>query len=571
MARSSPFCTDVAKVCNAPIFHVNADDPEAVVEVSKMAAEWRFAWGKDVVIDLVCYRRYGHNETDEPSFTQPLMYKIIRQMPKALEKYAKKLQDEGVVSKEWYESRVATYDKVCEDAYGRAKKETAIRNRDWLDSPWEKFFDGREELAVPTTGISEEHLVHIAQRFSEEPPEIHLHSGLKRTLAARRDLLKARMADWAMGEAFAFGSLLREGVHVRLSGQDVERGTFSHRHHMLHDQVVDRKTYCSLQNMWPSQAQYTVCNSSLSEYGVLGFELGYSLTNPNALICWEAQFGDFANTAQCIIDQFIASGQVKWVRQSGITLLLPHGMEGMGPEHSSARLERFLQLSNDDPDVLPPELELQHTFDALQLREANWFVCNCTTPANLFHVLRRQIALPYRKPLVIMTPKSLLRLPEARSAFEQFIGDTKFQPVLPDIGPAAQHAQTVQKVLFCSGRVYYDLMKERERLGLNEEVAVVRVEQLFPFPYRKLAQVLAQFPTARLCWVQEEHKNAGAWAFVQPRFATLLDRVDPKKRPIKYCGRAPSASTATGNKHMHLVETSKLLSDALGDVTNVIF
>lgn len=399
------------------------------------------------------------------------------------------------------------YEKICEEAYNQAKQETHIKFKDWLDSPWSGFFEGKDPLKSSPTGIKEDTLVHIGKRFSSPPPnaaEFVIHKGIERILKARMEMVEARQIDWALGEAMAFGSLLKEGIHVRLSGQDVERGTFSHRHHVLHHQNVDKATYRPLSYLYPGnlnriicsitannsyihklffclniflsdQAPYTVCNSSLSEYGVLGFEVGYSVTNPNALVMWEAQFGDFNNTAQCIIDQFISSGQAKWVRQSGIVLLQPHGLEGMGPEHSSARLERFLQMSADDPDYFPPECE---EFAVRQLHDINWIVANCTTPANLFHILRRQIALPFRKPLILMTPKSLLRHPEARSSFDLMLEGTEFLRIIPEEGVAAENPNKVKRLLFCSGKVYYDLKKGRADKKMDDSVAIARIEQV---------------------------------------------------------------------------------------------
>ncbi|KAH9498408.1 hypothetical protein Btru_008193 [Bulinus truncatus] len=558
-SRSSPYCTDVARVVNAPIFHVNADDPEAVIYVCKVAADWRATFGKDVVIDLVCYRRFGHNEIDEPMFTQPLMYKKIAKQPTVLAKYAEQLINNSVLSQQEYEEEISKYDKICEEAYSLAKKETAVSNIDWLDSPWKGFFEGRDPMVLPKTGISEDVLKHIGTVFSTPPEDFVIHGGLKRVLKARAEMVEARQVDWALGEALAFGSLLKEGIHVRLSGQDVERGTFSHRHHVLHHQTIDKKTIMPLNNLYPDQATYTVCNSSLSEYGVLGFEVGYSITNPNALVIWEAQFGDFANTAQCIIDQFISSGQAKWVRQSGIVLLLPHGFEGMGPEHSSARLERFLQLSNDDPDYFPPE---GPNFEIQQLHETNWFVGNFTTPANLFHALRRQIALSFRKPLVVCTPKSLLRLPEARSSFDDMNEGTRFQRLIPESGVSAQNPLKVKKLILCTGKIYYELVKEREQKNLLEDIAISRVEQLTPFPFDLVKQELEKYPKARLCWAQEEHKNAGAWSYIRPRIKTVL-RKQGIYRKIEYAGRFSSAAAATGNKQMHLMELSQLLEKTL--------
>ncbi|XP_017790806.1 PREDICTED: 2-oxoglutarate dehydrogenase, mitochondrial isoform X2 [Habropoda laboriosa] len=601
-SRSSPYCTDVARVVNAPIFHVNSDDPVAVMHVCKVAAEWRATFHKDVVIDIVSYRRNGHNEIDEPMFTQPLMYRKIKNTPPVLDKYAKSLIDDCVVTAEEVKDVKDKYEKICEEAYTNARQETHIKYKDWLDSPWSGFFEGKDPLKVSPTGIKEDTLIHIGKKFSSPPPnaaEFVVHKGIERILKSRMEMIEARTVDWALGEAMAFGSLLKEGIHVRLSGQDVERGTFSHRHHVLHHQTVDKATYRPLCYLYPDQAPYTVCNSSLSEFGVLGFELGYSMTNPNALVCWEAQFGDFNNTAQCIIDQFISSGQAKWVRQSGLVMLQPHGLEGMGPEHSSARLERFLQMSADDPDYFPPESE---EFAVRQLHDINWIVANCSTPANYFHILRRQIALPFRKPLILMTPKSLLRHPEAKSSFDLMLENTEFLRVIPEEGVASQNPSNVKRVLFCSGKVYYELKKARAEKKLDDKVAIARVEQISPFPYDLVKKEAAKYPNAELAWAQEEHKNQGAWTYVQPRFHTALNGTrtvssgnssykgegsggwfsnwfsstkpttvseplpvesdKPKQRTLRYVGRPTAASPATGSKMQHLKELKQLLDES---------
>uniref|UniRef100_A0A2Z5RE50 2-oxoglutarate dehydrogenase complex component E1 n=1 Tax=Reticulitermes speratus TaxID=60591 RepID=A0A2Z5RE50_9NEOP len=558
-SRSSPYCTDVARVVNAPIFHVNSDDPESVMHVCKIAAEWRATFHKDVVIDIVCYRRNGHNEIDEPMFTQPLMYRKIKNTTPGLDKYAERLIQEGVVTPEEVKDVKDKYEKICEESYVNARKETHIKYKDWLDSPWSGFFEGKDPLKVSPTGLKEDTLVHIGKKMSSPPPnaaEFIIHKGIERILKSRMEMVEARVVDWALGEAMAFGSLLKEGIHVRLSGQDVERGTFSHRHHVLHHQAVDKATYRPLCHLYPDQGPYTVCNSSLSEFGVLGFELGYSMTNPNALVCWEAQFGDFNNTAQCIIDQFISSGQAKWVRQSGLVMLLPHALEGMGPEHSSARLERFLQMSSDDPDYFPPESE---EFAVRQLHDINWIVANCSTPANYFHILRRQIALPFRKPLILMTPKSLLRHPEARSSFDLMTENTEFLRVIPEEGVSTENPSAVKKLVFCSGKVYYDLKKARNEKNLDKDIAIARVEQISPFPYDLVKKECAKYPNAILCWAQEEAKNQGAWTYVQPRFNTTLNG----SRDISYAGRPTAASPATGSKMQHLRELKALLDDAM--------
>jgi len=559
-SRSSPYCTDVGRVVNAPIFHVNADDPEAVMLVSNIAAEWRATWHRDVVIDLVGYRRFGHNEIDEPMFTQPTMYTIIKKHPNVLDIYGKKLIDTGVVTKEEVDATIDKYERICEDAYKKAGEETQTYHKHWLDSPWSGFFEGKDPLKVADTGVHEETLTHIGKRFSQGPPnapDFKIHRAMERILKGRGEMVNKREIDWAMGEAMAFGSLLKEGVHVRLSGQDVERGTFSQRHHVLHHQTRDKSTYKPLANLYPDQAPYSVCNSSLSEYGILGFELGYSMTNPNALVLWEAQFGDFANTAQCIIDQFISSGQAKWVRQSGLVMLLPHGMEGMGPEHSSAKPERFLQMASDDPEYFPPEEE---EFAVKQLSNINMIVANCSTPANYFHILRRQIALPFRKALVIMTPKSLLRHPECKSSFDLLTPGTEFQRMILDDGAASRNPAEISKVLFCTGKVYYDLIKERRDRGLEDKIAIHTIEQISPFPFDIMKKVTDTYSNAELFWVQEEHKNMGAWSYVQPRTQTA---VGGYHRLLQYIGRDCAPSPATGSKAAHKKELNAFLDKAM--------
>uniref|UniRef100_A0A8C7LEH4 2-oxoglutarate dehydrogenase complex component E1 n=1 Tax=Oncorhynchus kisutch TaxID=8019 RepID=A0A8C7LEH4_ONCKI len=557
VARSSSYPTDVAKVVNAPIFHVNADDPEAVMYVCNVAAEWRATFHKDVVVDLVCYRRNGHNEMDEPLFTQPLMYKQIKKQKGVLQKYSEKLLAEGAVSRQDYEEEIAKYDKICEEAHARSKDEKILHIKHWLDSPWPGFFnvDGQpKSMTSLSTGLPEEELVHIGYIASSVPVEdFTIHRGLSRILKGRAAMVGQRVCDWALGEYMAFGSLLKEGTHIRLSGQDVERGTFSHRHHVLHDQKIDRRICIPMNHISPNQAPYTVCNSSLSEYGVLGFELGFALASPNALVLWEAQFGDFHNTAQCIIDQFICPGQAKWGRQNGIVLLLPHGMEGMGPEHSSARPERFLQMCNEDPDTYPVS-----EFAVRQLYDCNWIIVNCSTPANYFHVLRRQILQAFRKPLIVITPKSLLRHPEAKSSFDDMLPGTHFQRLIPDSGPVCENPEAVKRIVFCTGKVYYELTRERNNRGNDDTVAIVRIEQLSPFPFDQVKVETDRYPNADLVWCQEEHKNQGYYDYVKPRLRTTVDRT----RPVWYAGRGPAAAPATGNKAAHLVELQRFLDTA---------
>uniref|UniRef100_A0A667YHW1 2-oxoglutarate dehydrogenase complex component E1 n=1 Tax=Myripristis murdjan TaxID=586833 RepID=A0A667YHW1_9TELE len=546
MARSSPYPTDVARVVNAPIFHVNADDPEAVMYVCNVAAEWRATFHKDVVVDLVCYRRMGHNEMDEPMFTQPLMYKQIKKQKGVLLKYAEKLIAEGAVSRQEYEEEIAKYDKICEEAYARSKDEKILHIKHWLDSPWPGFFtlDGQpKSMSCPSTGLTEENLTHIGGIASSVPVEdFTIHGGLSRILKGRADMVKKRTVDWALGEYMAFGSLLKEGIHVRLSGQDVERGTFSHRHHVLHDQNVDKRTCIPMNHLSPDQAPYTVCNSSLSEYGVLGFELGFAMASPNALVLWEAQFGDFHNTAQCIIDQFICPGQAKWVRQNGIVLLLPHGMEGM------VRL------------MCKCDETITEDFAVRQLYDCNWIVVNCSSPANYFHVIRRQILAPFRKPLIVFTPKSLLRHPEARSSFDEMLPGTHFQRVILEDGVAAERPEEVKRLIFCTGKVYYELTKERKNRGMEGTVAIARMEQLSPFPFDLVKAESERYANADLVWCQEEHKNQGYYDYVKPRIRTTIQRA----KPVWYAGRDPAAAPATGNKNTHLVEVRRFLDTAFG-------
>ncbi|XP_017059526.1 2-oxoglutarate dehydrogenase, mitochondrial [Drosophila ficusphila] len=567
-SRSSRYCTDVAKVVAAPILHVNADDPEACIQCARIAADYRATFKKDVVIDLVGYRRNGHNEADEPMFTQPLMYQRIRKLKPCLQLYAEKLIKEGVVTDSEFKAMVANYDKICEEAWKESKEVKSIKYSSWIDSPWPGFFEGRDRLELCPTGISTDTLKTIGEIFSSPPPPEHkfeMHKGIHRILALRKQMVQDKVADWSLGEAFAFGSLLKEGIHVRLSGQDVERGTFSHRHHVLHHQTADKVVYIALDHLYPDQAPYSVSNSSLSECAVLGFEHGYSMASPHALVIWEGQFGDFCNTAQCIIDTFIASGEAKWVRQSGVVLLLPHSMEGMGPEHSSGRMERFLQMSDDDPDVYPDTCDAD--FVARQLMNVNWIVTNFSTPANLFHGLRRQVKMGFRKPLINFSPKSLLRHPLARSPFKDFNECSCFQRIIPDKGPAGKQPECVKKLVFCSGKVYYDLVKERDDHEQVETVALVRVEQLCPFPYDLITEQLKLYPKAELLWAQEEHKNMGGWFYVQPRFDTALLKNENETRCVSYHGRPPSSSPATGNKVQHYSEYAAIIKSIFGELT----
>jgi len=592
-SRSSPYCTDVAKAFNAPIFHVNGDDPEAVCFVMELAAEWRATFKKDVVIDLVCYRRHGHNEVDDPSFTQPAMYSKIAKLDTTLKKYQQQLIKEGVVTeqkcKELSQSIYAVFEeKLKASATYKSAKPS------WLHRSWEGLVSAKTYSAPQKTGVSKDTLKFVGEALTRLPPGFNLHKRLARVMENKaKSIQTGKDIDWATGEALAFGSLLLEGKHVRLSGQDVERGTFSHRHSVLHDQQRDPPASASvfdmvvpgngggngggaggggaagakpggvgrwvpLNNLREKQAYFSVSNSSLSEYGAMGFELGYALEDPHALVLWEAQFGDFVNGAQIIMDQFLSSAEDKWLRQNGLVLLLPHGYEGQGPEHSSARPERFLQGMNDDPNVMPPES------NSKQIQVANWQVVNCSTPANYFHVLRRQLYRDFRKTLVIMTPKSLLREGDAKSTFDDMAEGSSFQQVIGE--PAALDKDRVKRLIFCSGKVYYDLVKARAKGSLQDKIAIARVEQLGPFPYHPVRDESRRFPKAEVVWVQEEPMNQGAWNYVWPRFETALrqDRGTPTApfRP-KYIGRAPSAATAAGKLALHQREMDEFITKAL--------
>ncbi|XP_060518004.1 2-oxoglutarate dehydrogenase-like, mitochondrial isoform X2 [Cylas formicarius] len=552
--KSSMESTDLCSVIGAPIFHVNADDPESVLHVSKIAVEWRATFQKDVILDVVGYRRFGHSEEDEPSFTQPLQYSVIKKKKTNFELYAQKLLEEGTITKESLTDMEQKFEHRCAEAFEKAKQKKFHTVEEWTENP--KFVT-ESGVKEGQTGISQEVLEHIATRFSSPPPDSHnfqMHRGLKRILSARMDLVKQKKCDWAMGEALAIGSLLRDGVHVRLTGQDVERGTFSHRHHVLFHEILRNVTYQYLTDLYPDQARYTICNTPLSECGVLGFELGYSSTSANCLVIWEAQFGDFANTAQVIFDTMITSGESKWGRKTGLVCFLPHGMEGPSPEHSSARPERFLQMGSDDPDYLPPN---SNNFAVEQLRKTNWIVANCTTTANFFHILRRQIALPFRKPLILLTPKSLLRLPATRSDFKDMIEGTEFQRIISNDGPASKNPNKVANILFCSGKIFYEVKDILSKRKCEDKLPLIRIEQVCPFPYDLVKKECEKYQKAKIVWVQEEHKNGGCWSYVQPRFET----VTKGERDIIYIGRQPSASTATGYNAKYLEELRKLLDD----------
>jgi len=545
-SRSSPYPTDNALVVEAPIFHVNGDDPEAVVHAAKVATEFRMKFHKDVVIDIFCYRRFGHNEGDEPMFTNPIMYKTIKKHKTTLQLYTDRLVKDGLIPEGEIEDMKAAFQSHLNEEF-EAGKDYKPNKADWLDGRWSHLDRETEEnYQRGQTAISEETLKQVGDSLTRAPDGFPLHKTVARLLDTKKKMFETGKGfDWATGEALAFGSLLTEGYPVRLAGQDSTRGTFSQRHSGLINQNTEERYY-PLNNIREGQAHYDVIDSMLSEYAVLGFEYGYSLAEPNALVMWEAQFGDFANGAQIMFDQFISSGESKWLRMSGLTVLLPHGYEGQGPEHSSARLERFLTMCGGD----------------------NWIVANCTTPANYFHILRRQLHRTFRKPLILMTPKSLLRHKMAVSDVAEFLPGSSFHRVLWDDAEKG-HSDTqlvaddkVKRVVMCSGKVYYDLLEERDARGLDD-VYLMRVEQYYPFPAMTMVKELERFKNAEMVWCQEEPKNQGAWSFIEPNIEWVLTRIDAKhKRPV-YAGRAAAASPATGLASMHKAQQQALVDEAL--------
>tara|TARA_B110000908_G_scaffold160718_1_gene204207 strand:+ start:462 stop:3428 length:2967 start_codon:yes stop_codon:yes gene_type:complete len=544
-SRSSPYPTDNALVVEAPIFHVNGDDPEAVVHAAKVATEFRQKFHKDVVIDIFCYRRFGHNEGDEPMFTNPVMYKKIKTQKTSLSLYTERLVRDGLIPEGEIEDMKAAFQAKLSEEF-EAGKDYKPNKADWLDGKWSHLDRNKEGYVRGETAIKPETFAQIGTALSTAPDGLPLHKTVGRLLDSKAKMFETGEGfDWATGEALAFGSLLTEGYPVRLSGQDSTRGTFSQRHSGLVNQDTEERYY-PLNNVRPGQAQYEVIDSMLSEYAVLGFEYGYSMAEPNALTLWEAQFGDFANGAQIMFDQFISSGESKWLRMSGLVVLLPHGFEGQGPEHSSARLERFLQMCGQD----------------------NWIVANCTTPANYFHILRRQLHRDFRKPLVLMTPKSLLRHKMAVSKAEEFTTGSSFHRLMWD---DAQHGNSdtklvkddkIKRVVMCSGKVYYDLLEERDARGIND-IYLLRVEQFYPFPAQSAVQELERFKNAEVVWCQEEPKNQGGWTFIEPNLEWVLGRIKAKHTRPKYVGRSTSASPATGLASNHKAQQAALVNDAL--------
>ncbi len=545
-ARSSPYPSDVAKIAQAPIFHVNGDDPEAVVHCAKIATEYRQKFNRDVVIDMVCYRRFGHNEGDEPSFTQPIMYKKIKSHPSTLTIYGQKLSQEGLTSIEKLNEEKINFKNFLEKEYKTSKNYKSELK--WFDGAWSRFKPGLGKDKRGKSGVDKQKLINVGKKIFTIPTKFNAHKTLKRVFDLRNQMLSNGKLDWSSAESLAVGTLLTEGFSVRLSGQDSGRGTFSQRHAILRNQE-NHDRYIPVNNIEKNQMKFEVIDSLLSELAVLGFEFGYSLSEPETLVLWEAQFGDFANGGQVIIDQFITSSESKWGRASGLVMLLPHGYEGQGPEHSSARLERFLQLCAGE----------------------NIQVVNCTTPSNYFHVLRRQMHREFRKPLIIMTPKSLLRHKRCVSDISEFTTKSTFHRVLEDDSYVKKNNliklnadNKIKKVVMCSGKIYYDLLEAREKFK-NNQVVLIRLEQLYPFPAKTLANILKRFKNSKFLWCQEEPKNMGAWNTVKNYIERTLEMINFKDINVKYVGRQASSTTATGNANKHLAQQKEILEKILKD------
>ena len=541
-ARSSPYPSDLGKIVEAPILHCNGDDPEAVVHCAKIAIEFRQRFKKDVVIDLICYRRFGHNEGDEPTFTQPLMYKKIKSHPTTLNIYSKKLIKENSITEEEFKSEKKEFNDLLENQFKSAKDHHP--KIDWFEGTWSRYRPQKGKDKIGNTGVQKNELIEISKKIHSLQENLKIHKTIKRIFENRhKSILEEKNIDWSTAEALAFGTLLKEGFPVRLVGQDSGRGTFSQRHSVLRNQE-DNSRYIPLNNISNKQQNFEIVDSFLSELAVLGFEYGYSLVEPETLTIWEAQFGDFANGAQVVIDQFIASGERKWNRASGLVMLLPHGYEGQGPEHSSARLERFLQLSGQE----------------------NLQIVNCTTPANYFHVLRRQIHRDFRKPLIIMTPKSLLRNKLCISNLEDFSKNKSFHRVLKDHSYfdndkfiCLKKDSDIKKVIICSGKIYFDLLKARETIRRND-IVLIRVEQLYPFPVKSLVKEIKNYrKNASFFWCQEEPKNMGAWSSVRDYIQWTLDYIEANNNKISYIGRDPAASPATGYAKRHISQQEEII------------
>lgn len=574
-SRSTPYCSDLGKAFNAPILHCNGDDPLAVSTALETAVEWRHEWGTDVIVDMVCYRRYGHNELDQPLFTQPKFYKEIAKHPSTLEIYEKALLESGEVSKEEIdEIKQFTLESYENDL--EASKSYVPKSDDWLSSKWSGFKSPKQLSRIRPTGVDIEVLRKVGMTAGTVPDKFKLHRQMDKIFKARKKMAEdGKGIDWGTAEAMAFGTLLIEGNHVRITGQDVQRGTFSHRHAVVKDQNTEEE-YVPLNHLArrvnessprellarpDTQAGFTARNSILSEFALLGFELGYSLENPNALVVWEAQFGDFSNGAQVMIDQFLSAGEDKWLRQSGLVMLLPHGYDGQGAEHSSCRLERFLQMVDEDPHYIPPMAKDER----MQIQQCNWQVVNCTTPANYFHCLRRQIHRDFRKPLIVTAPKNLLRHKKCVSSLEEMGPGTSFKRVYDEVDETIkENADSVKRLVFCTGQIYYELLAERENSGKND-VAIVRIEQIAPFAFDRVAQNCAKYPNAEVIWAQQEPKNMGAYSYFLPRLMTATREINSDEKRCRYVGRPVSAAPATGMSKIHQKEYNDILAGVFGD------
>ncbi|CAK0888618.1 unnamed protein product [Prorocentrum cordatum] len=560
-ARSTLYCSDLGKAFRLPIFHVNGDDPMAVVRAFELAAEWRQDWGEDCIVDVVCYRRFGHNESDNPEFTQPLLYREIKRHKRTEEIMAQRLVEDGHATADLLDAIKAGVWSQYEKDFEAARTYKQRPTSHWVPTKWQGMRSPNEVSQRMPTGVDARLLREIGLRLCDVPAGFELHGSLTRILKAKRQRIEdGRGLDWATAESLAVGSLLLEGCHVRLTGQDVQRGTFSHRHCVVHDQVNGAEyTFLNELHLGP-QETFVARNSILSELAVLGFELGYSYESPNALSIWEAQFGDFANNAQVMIDQFVCSGEHKWLQQSALTMLLPHGYDGQGAEHSSCRLERFLQLCDDDEDDVPLFTQ-DGNLKAIQ--KANWQVMNLTTPANYFHALRQQLKRDFRKPLVLAAPKALLRHKACTSSLEDMGYGSSFQRLLGERDPAIKNSpERVDRLIFCSGKIYFELLAARTRLGLTN-VALVTVELIAPFPFDKVRDQMKLYSNVQrgdgvypgnIIWCQEEPKNMGAWAYVRPRMVCVAREALGAALVLRFVGRRAAAAPATGLGKLHAME-----------------
>lgn len=557
-SRSTRYCSDIGAAFQTPIFHVNADDPEAVCRAFRIATEYRMRFKADVIVDVIGYRRYGHNELDQPLFTQPVMYHKVAKHPSVLNIHTQRLLNEGVFTQQEIDSVLNKVDQTLSEA-AESSLTYEVPKDTWKPKGtlWSTIKNPGELSEVQVTGVPVADLHRLGKGLVDIPEDIKIHRQLKKIYKAKAKAFESGTeVDWGSAESLAVASLLQEGLHVRLTGQDVQRGTFSHRHAVLHCQETNRM-YAPINHLEGNKEIWSIYNSCLSEFAVLGFELGYSMETPDALVMWEAQFGDFANGAQVIIDQFLSAQESKWGRQTGLVMLLPHGYEGMGPEHSSCRLERYLSSSNEDPDKIPQR--------DMQIQSTNWQVVNCTTPANYFHVLRRQLKREFRKPLIVAAPKSLLKLRACQSTFEEMGEGTMFKWVLPETAPEMLVTpEKVRRLVLCSGKVYYELKAAREKQEIND-VALVRVEQVCPFPFHDVAEQMELYPNAEVVWCQEEPKNMGAWNYVSDRIKTASRELTGKRIRPAYVGRKPSSSPAEGYGALHAKNQQDLIDTALSN------